>query len=258
MWRSSDTLAVSFRYGSDSGTEEDKLSWSYPLASGVRATKIAVYDADRKRAAEATAAFGDPKADRGLPPIEVLALWHSFLALDKVKDWVLDWEEPQERYPRLFDPALLPKKAHLWYFDLYRPPTPEDMEEIVGKLSFNFNQIEGTSPVTSREFAYWTPVFDLAARDMTPEQFRRCKAASAFMAYVREDEYVAPIHTMLGGPSQLPCRLQDGAGIHGSPVPPSPACRSVDGSFRKSDGAELEIPHAARRSRVERGWRPLD
>lgn len=201
LWRSSDTLAISFRYGigAPGAAQEERLSWSYPLASGVRATKIAVYDPDRKRAAEASAAFRYPRSGSAMPVIDELALWHGFLALDKVKDWVLDWEEPQEQYPRLFDSGMLPDKMHLWYFDLHEPPRPEDMEEIVDKLSFNFNQVEGTSPVSSREFSYWTPSFDLSARDMTPRQFRRFKAASALMAYVREDEYVAPIHTMLSG-----------------------------------------------------------
>ncbi|MFS0726470.1 hypothetical protein [Paenibacillus sp. 1P07SE] len=213
LWRSSDTLAISFRLGSgasetkgaagvEGGGRADQpelLSWHYPLASGTRSTKIAVYPADRQLAAEATAAFQRPAAGSELPLIDELALWHCFLALDKVKDWVLDWEEPQESYPRLFEPEQLPKSMHLWYFDLHGPPVPEDMEEIVDKLSFNFNQVEGTAPVASREFAYWTPIFDLTARAMTPEQFRRLKAASAFMAYVREDEYVAPIQTMLAG-----------------------------------------------------------
>ncbi|QNK59636.1 fibronectin type III domain-containing protein [Paenibacillus sp. PAMC21692] len=201
LWRSSDTLAISFRYGQaglEEG-EEGRLIWSYPLASGVRATKVAVYDPDRKRAALSTAALRVPATGDGLPLIDELALWHSFLPLDKVKDWVLDWEEPQEQYPRLFDPEQLPKAGHMWYFELHEAPRPEDMEEIVDKLSFNFNQVEGTAPVSSREFAFWTPVFDLSARDMTREQFRRFKAASALMAYVREDEYVAPIHTMLSG-----------------------------------------------------------
>ncbi|MHA6481944.1 fibronectin type III domain-containing protein [Paenibacillus sp. strain BS8-2] len=201
LWRSSDTLAISFQYCGESGgaADEERLSWIYPLASGVRATKIALYDPDRKRAAQSTAAFRVPITLTVLPLIDELALWHSFLALDKTKDWVLDWEEPQAQYPRLFDPEQLPEEGHLWYFDLHELPRPEDMEEIVDKLSFNFNQVEGTSPVSSREFAFWTPVFDLSARDMTPEQFRRFKASSAMMAYVREDEYVAPIHTMLSG-----------------------------------------------------------
>lgn len=201
LWRSSDTLAISFRYGEEGSAagEGERLIWSYPLATGVRATKVAVYDPDRKRATQSTAALRVPVVGGGLPLIDELALWHSFLPLDKVKDWVLDWEEPQEQYPRLFDPGQLPKKGHMWYFELHEPPRPEDMEEIVDKLSFNFNSVEGTAPVSSREFAFWTPIFDLSAKDMTPEQFRRFKAASALMAFVREDEYVAPIHTMLSG-----------------------------------------------------------
>ena len=213
LWRSSDTLAISFKYGhgvgegtggdgvsvAGHGGPSELLSWHYPLASGIRSTKLAVYPADRQQAADATAAIKQPAVGSELPLIDELALWHCFLALDKVKDWVLDWAEPQESYPRLFDPEQLPDTMHLWYFDLHGQPVPEDMEEIVGKLSFGFNQVEKTAPVASREFAYWTPVFDLSARAMTPEQFRRLKAASVFMAYVREDEYVAPIETMLAG-----------------------------------------------------------
>jgi hypothetical protein len=201
LWRSSDTLAIRFYCGNGERNvaEESGLRWSYPLSDGVRATKIALYDTNRERAVAASAAFRKLEAGECEPLIDELALWHSFLPLDKVKDWVLDWEEPQEQYPLLFEPEALPETMHWWYFERHEPPQPDDMEEVVDKLSFSFNQVGSTGPVTSREFASWVPIFDLSANAMTPEQFKRFKAASAFMAYVREDEYVAPIHTMLAG-----------------------------------------------------------
>lgn len=241
LWRSSDTLAVSFLWqkreeadvapvagrdnsahsrhreccssyaegcgGAKEGRGQAVLVWRYPLrGSGSRCTAIAVYNAGRcpvagngAPGAEADKADG-AGTDKDVPAyIDCLYLWHQLIALDKVKDWVLDWEEPQEQYPLLFDPGRLPQSIHWWYFQRSGQPCPADMEQVIDKLSFSFNQVASTSPVTSREFASWVPLFDLSAREMTPEQFRRFKAASAFMAYVREDENLMPARTMLAG-----------------------------------------------------------
>jgi hypothetical protein len=73
------------------------------------------------------------------------------------------------------------------------------MEDIVEKLSYSFNQVMLSSPVTSREFSSWVPIFDMAAPSMNAEQFDRLKAASVFMAYVREDENLMPTRNMLAG-----------------------------------------------------------
>ncbi|WP_168119604.1 fibronectin type III domain-containing protein [Paenibacillus sp. HB172176] len=208
LWRSSDTLAIRFSHRRPkqslrTGYQEAcpaTLAWHYPLAAGTRETNIALYESrsltDRR---EGEKAFNEHESSKVEAGIDRLALWHSLLALDKVKDWVLDWEEPQEAYPRLFEPGSEDEERTWWYFNRRGNPVPGDMEEIVGKLSFGFNNVYHTSPVTSREFAAWTPIFDLSAPLMSAKQFKRLKAASALMAYVREDEGVAPIRNSLAG-----------------------------------------------------------
>ncbi|MBD2844397.1 hypothetical protein IDH44_04280, partial [Paenibacillus sp. IB182496] len=237
LWRSSDTLALRFRFQvptassasqaeafppalqsgaparsgatgdagaggwigatGDMGEAIPRLSWIYPLASGSRSTIVALYaEADEPRASGA--APGGQRADFE-SRIDELYLWHAYLPLDKVKDWVLAWDEPREAYPRLFDPGALPEPTHWWYFTRHGRPQPSDIDAMLDELSYSFNRPVDSAPVSSREFASWLPMLDLAAADMTPEQFRRAQAASAMMAYMREDENLMPTRTMLAG-----------------------------------------------------------
>lgn len=200
LWRSSDTLAIRFHYRRQEGYGGKKLVWTYPLFPGTRCTAIALYPAGRCHSAGRPNEGGTAgSAEAASSYVDFLWLWHTLISLDKVKDWVLDWEEPREQYPLLFDPDRLPSSVEWWYYQRHCPPAPSDMEEIVEKLSYSFNQVMLSSPVTSREFSSWVPIFDMAARSMTAEQFDRLKAASVFMAYVREDENLMPTRTMLAG-----------------------------------------------------------
>ncbi|RAV06388.1 hypothetical protein [Paenibacillus sp. YN15] len=200
LWRSSDTLAVRFHYRRQEVCNGKRLVWTYPLSKGTRCTAVGLYAPARCRPEgkpNEGGTAGSGEADGAY--VDFLWLWHTLIPLDKVKDWVLDWEEPQAQYPLLFDPDRLPPSVEWWYYERYCPPVPADMEEIVEKLSYSFNQVMLSSPVTSREFSSWVPIFDMAAPSMTAEQFDRLKAASVFMAYVREDENLMPTRNMLAG-----------------------------------------------------------
>lgn len=183
LWGTPETLAVRFRWSRRSG----RLCWEYPLTAGSRCTAVALYPADRDIAV-AEGSYADE-----------LWLWHEFLSLDKVKDWTLDWEEEQADYPRVFSGDRLPERLHTWYGYRTHKPVPEDMEAIVDRLSFCLHQPGALSPVAAREFYTWAATFDLAARNMEPDQFRRLKAAFAFMAYAHNEEGFMPVENMLAG-----------------------------------------------------------
>ena len=193
LWRSSDTLAIRFR-------KQGRVRWEYPLATGRRSSYAAVYDAavDVNRDQEKVNS-NSHESEETEAYIGELYQWFTLIPLNKVKDWVLDWEEPQEQYPRLFEPALLPETVDWGFFKQKGVPLPEEVEEALYRRSYSLNHVLYTGPVTSREFAGWVPLLDLTAREMDPARFRRLKAAAAFMAYVREDENIMPVRTMLAG-----------------------------------------------------------
>jgi hypothetical protein len=183
LWGSPQSLALRFRWSRRCMA----LSLEYPLAAGTRCTAIALYPAEREINAQ------------GGSYVNELWLWHEFLSLDKVKDWVLAWEEHQADYPRLFREERLPRRMHAWFGYSAANPTPGDMEAIVDRLSFCLHRPGDMSPVAAREFYTWASTFDLAAPAMTPGQFDRLKAVWAFMAYAHNEECFMPVVNMLAG-----------------------------------------------------------
>lgn len=236
LWRSSDTLAVRL-YWRKSG-----MMWEYPLNNGTRATAMAVYESplDPDRQESPDTEMSAPEQADAESYINSLYLWHTLIPLDKVKDWVLEWEEPQESYPRLFDRGALPQTMDWGYFRLRRQPVPSDMEEVLDKLSYSFNHVLDTGPVTSREFASWVPLADLTAAMMSPGQFKRCMAASAFMAYLREDENVLPVQTMLGGHPNFLADIKAVPGLVAALFPHHPHAGRWTGHFAKAAALNLK------------------
>lgn len=166
LWGSRRSFGVSF-YCKD-GT----LSACFPRRNGSRSMAIAVY----------------PGND--LTAIQDMWLRCGWLDLNKVRQWVLDWEEPQQQYPLFFDPAQFVKD----------PPAPEDMDRLFYAQSVPVNDPLLCSPgSTTREFADWVPRIDVTAARMTPVQFAHVKAFFAFMAYATAEEDFFPTRNMLAG-----------------------------------------------------------
>ena len=166
LWGSRRSFGVTFRY------EDSVLKACFPRKNGSRSMAIAVY----------------PDSS----PESSWDLWlrHAWLDLNKVRRWVLDWEEPQGQYPLFFDPARFAEAS----------PSPEAMDSLFYGKSIAVNDPSACSPgSTTREFADWVPSIDLTAARMTPEQFGRAKAFFAFMAYATADENFFPTRNMLAG-----------------------------------------------------------
>jgi len=187
LWGSDTALGITFHYGSDKADVDPRLSWRYPLASGTRSTAIALYPP----VMEEQSPLGSYVHD--------LDLWYELLHLDKVKDWRLEWDEPQEAYPRFFAPCAPGESSEFAHFGCPGLPEPAHMERMIGELTGNMNHIYEINPGSARDFFAWVPMLDMTARNMNARQFRDAKAASAFMAYVHMDEYAMPTRTMLAG-----------------------------------------------------------
>lgn len=127
------------------------------------------------------------------------ARYYSAACLDKVKDYVLDWEDDKNEYPKYFSV----KKDTKWggfYGDFIGKPAAEDMMNILDRDSTIFTKPEFVAPVSCRAFrSTWAQVFDLTARELTDDEFKRVRAAMAFICYTYADETHYPIENMLAG-----------------------------------------------------------
>ena len=176
IWGSHRSFGITFYY------ENETLRAVFPSKNCARRVAIAVY----------------PESD----PVTIRPMWmrYAWINLDKVRRWVLDWEEPQNQYPRFFDKKQgKPCVGGGWHYKDGEMLTGEKMGEIIDKSSGTANDLENVGPVSNREFSVWTFVFDVTADEMTPEQFRRAKAFYAMMAYATQDENYMPTRNMLAG-----------------------------------------------------------
>lgn len=138
--------------------------------------------------------------DKPVQAIEThYARYYSAASLDKVKDYVLDWEDDKNDYPKYFSVT----KDMRWggfYGDYVGKPSAEDMMNILDRDATIFAKPEFVAPVSSRAYrSSWAQVFDLTARELTDDEFKRVRAAMAFVCYIYADENHYPIENMLAG-----------------------------------------------------------
>ncbi len=195
LWGSPEEMALTFSWNSRA------LAFRYPLVNGIRSTAIALFDAGRDEAARRGREASSSKSGEQTGYIDSLYFYYEFLNLNKVKDWVLRWDEDKKAYPRHFPKETLPEAGvEMWHYGIYKKPfTPAFMEDVIYRLSANMNRLWEAGPVSAREFFCWVYAFDMAAPAMTQEQFDDMKACCAFMAYAHGDENFMPVENMLAG-----------------------------------------------------------
>lgn len=188
LWGSPDENAIRFYYKSNKSSS-DHLTWEYPLTDGCRTTGISIYDSNKDSTCEQKSY------------IDYLWFWYEYINLNKVKHWILRWDEDKNVYPKFFPEESIPLSGvDVWHYGVRRQPiSPEFMEEVVYKLSHNMNRLFEAGAVSAREFFSWVFLFDMAAPKMTQKQFDNIKACYAFMAYAHMDENFMPINKMLAG-----------------------------------------------------------
>ena len=177
IWGSNRDYGITFRY------EKNTLTAHFPLKNGTRFVGITAYHG----------------SDANY--IEMLWKWYALLHLNKVKNWVLSWEEDQSRYPRFFrndsDRALVKNCSIPSLLDGLR-------REAAG--------VDKMGPVGNRILADFTAIFDITAKDMSKEEFDRARAMLVFMGYATQDENYMPTKNMLAG---HPNFLGDTAAVSG-------------------------------------------
>lgn len=125
--------------------------------------------------------------------------YYSHVHLDNVKDWVLDWEDDQNEYPKYY--TVKPETTTgTFFFSRKGKPFPEDILKMIDEYSTRFSRFEVFDPVSCRTFIYdWAPIFDMTASRMTKEEFQHARAAMAFTCYVLAQENFFPIDILLSG-----------------------------------------------------------
>ncbi len=184
--------AVSFKcnYNHD-GCE---MVFEYPLNTGTRMTALALY---RKRKDE------ELKLSSYINEMQFYGYW---LPLDKVKDWVLDWEDENNKEAPFFfnrkdyDDS---KKYTFHNFNKIGVPDAEETVEIIE--ADNCIKLPWTiGPVSTRTYYAWMAAVDMNYKKFTSQQMKKIKKIASFAAYYCSQENVMPtIHTLAGHPNFL-------------------------------------------------------
>lgn len=221
IWSSNRSFGIQFFY------DNDQLSAQFPMKNGTRSTALAVFPGN------------DPTQ------IRRLWTWYAFLNLNKVRRWKLEWDEPQEQYPRFFSPSIgQPWPADSWFCKKGEYLNGNKMDAVIDEQSPSVQSLcgkdsEGMGPVENREFAVWTTVFDITANQMTPAQFDRAKAFFAFMAYATKDENYMPTKNLLAGHPNFLADTSSVSGFFSALFPNHPQAEKFREYFNNTVAANL-------------------
>ena len=189
IWGSDRTFGISFYY------QKNRIQARLPLINGTRSFCISIFEGNNAEY------------------LKYLWFWYTLVNLNKVKDWVLEWDEDQDKYPMFFDSKVAkPSKVDFYHLKQGESVDSSSMRKIIDKESSSVNSLVHTGPVAMREFASWAVITDITAAEMSNEEFAHTQAAWAFMAYVAMDENFMPTRNMLAG---HPNFLSDVAAIAG-------------------------------------------
>ncbi len=125
--------------------------------------------------------------------------YFSIVSLNKVKDYVLEWEDDKNSYPKYFCVQRNTKWGG-FYKSHVGKPSAADMMNILDRDATLFTTLEEIAPVSCRAFrSSWAQTFDLTASELTDEEFSRERAAMALVCYTLSDENYYPTDTILAG-----------------------------------------------------------
>ncbi|MDR1010198.1 MAG: hypothetical protein LBM04_03540 [Opitutaceae bacterium] len=201
IWQPTTRLQVHFRYTGNT------LVWTWPLASGRRATGITLHDAawgeqqvEKLRAIYVAEAKGCKDAFKGAwsPSIDtfraryaqLLRSWHGMLDLDRVKDWDLTYPDSARRPPAPLPGAGNPKA------------TPQSLEDEMFHSPLALYPLGANLAVINISHRILRPCIDdylLMRAGMTAGQRRRIDALFLLSAYVNATDDFAPMRVCATG-----------------------------------------------------------
>lgn len=198
------------------------LTFRFPLNSGTRQCGITIYPAEK-----------EPN-EENLFYIEKMRFHAAVAPLDVFKDWVLEWKQEKNGFPRFFDKAWIkPDVRYGFRYDAKGLPTAQEMEQEI-KNSTLYRYPHKAGGCFTRVFEHWIPAFDLLADEMSEEQFSYWCAIFAYFAYLCSREECFPVDRMLGGHPNFLLDVKNIVGMCAAFFPEHPHAQMWKQHYEKS------------------------
>jgi hypothetical protein len=203
----------------------DKFWWSLPLVTGKRSLALAIYPHQKDI---------DLVNQTNIPILYIddLRRWYGWISLNKVKNWILDYEPCKRITPRCFEPY----GSHANYNTLYslllnKIKLVRYMSERDGWAGF---------PVEVRNL-YEYFFYEFAETKLSTEEFRQLRAMFLFMTYIYMDEAIMPTKTMLAGHADFLSDIKSVSGIAAFLFPDHPYAMEMADNFEKSIALNIQF-----------------
>lgn len=177
IWSADMDFGIYFKY-------DGELEGYFPMKNGKRSVGVSIFEGMKSES------------------LYTHELWkyYNLLNLNKVKDWILDWNTENAERVRFFNNKHRNEvKPYIKFFERDEQITAEKFLDVLENKCESLSQIALSGPVALREVADLAAAYDLIRDEMSEEQHKKCMAAFAFMAYVCMDENFMPSRNMLGG-----------------------------------------------------------
>ncbi|WP_322973334.1 glycosyl hydrolase family 28-related protein [Pedobacter sp. MC2016-15] len=210
LWGSKKDLNISFHWNNQ------RLDYTFPLVTGSRSTALAAYPQEK-----------DLLNNSSLAYIDDLRRWHGWIPLDKVKNWILNYETPESGYPRFFKPENATPNLSLTALE-------QSLSANLQVIAKGSERINGPTPVGSRiYYDQIVPAFDLNAAKMPISQYRRLRAWYLFVSYLYQDEALMPLRNLLSGHPNFMADIKGVTGLAAFLFPKHPDAARMANHFEK-------------------------
>lgn len=215
LWGSKEALSITYHW------KHQLLDYCFPLVQGSRSTALAAYPHQKDKALmNAT--------KKPLAYIDYLRRYYGWVSLDKTKDWVLNYEAPDEQPSTYFKPELAAGKLPLSWLE-------QSLHSMVASVATGSERNAGPTPVGSRVFyESIAPAFAINRTNMTAAQYKKLRAWFLFMGYVCMDEGLMPMRTMLSGHPNFLMDIKSVPGLCAYLFPAHPQAVEMAAHFEKA------------------------
>ena len=215
LWGSKEALGIAYHW------KNKILDYSFPLVQGSRSTALAAYPHGKDKALmNAT--------KKPLAYIDYLRRYYGWVSLDKTKDWVLNYEAPDEQPATYFKSGLTAGKLPLSWLE-------QNLYNMVASVATGSERNASPTPVGSRIFyESIAPAFAINKANMTAAQYKKLRAWFLFMGYVCMDEGLMPIRTMLSGHPNFLMDIKSVPGLCAYLFPAHPQAPEMAAHFEKA------------------------
>lgn len=188
------------------------LDYTFPLVNGTRSVALAAYPHSKDK--------------HRLAYIDYLRRYYGWIPLNKTKDWILDYEGSDGKFPKHFTSPE--KKLSLSWLQ-------QSLQNAIGAVANGAERNHGPTPVGARVFyESVAPAFDINRNAMDTALYRQLRARFLFMNYVFMDEGLMPMRTMLSGHPNFLMDIKSMAGLSAFLFPGHPQSKQMADHFEKA------------------------